>query len=121
MNPLDAYVKNSVETVSPLQQIILLYDKAIVLLKVTKENIQQKDIHNKINNITKISDIIQALDSSLDFERGGEIAHNLHLLYDFVLRSLVTINVHNDTKLIDDIIEILQNLKEGWEGIQSKV
>ncbi len=121
MNPLDTYMKNSVETVSPLQQIILLYEKAIILLKATKEHIEQKDIHSKIDNITKVNDIISALDSSLDFEKGGEIAQNLHQLYDFVLRSLVTINVHNDTKLIDDIVEILQNLKEGWEGIQSKI
>ncbi|BCD68364.1 flagellar export chaperone FliS [Nitratiruptor sp. YY09-18] len=121
MNPLDAYMKNSVQTASPLQQVILLYEKAIVCLKAAKEDIKNGDIKSKIGNITKVSDIIRALDSSLDFKNGGEIATNLHALYDFIDRSLFEVHTKNDAQLIDDLIEILSNLKEGWEGIQSKV
>ena len=121
MNPLDAYMKNSVTTASPLQQVILLYDKAIVSLKAAKEDIKNQNIRSKIENITKVSDIIRALDAALDFEKGGEIAKNLHSLYDFIDRSLVRVNARNDVQLIDDLIEILSNLKEGWEGIQSKI
>lgn len=120
-NPLDAYMKSSVETVSPLKQVILLYDKAIVTLKEVKNDIDNKDIKSKIAHITKVSDIINALDSSLDFEKGKDIAKNLHMLYDFIDRSLVMVNARNDKKLVDDLIEILQNLKEGWEGIESKI
>ena len=121
MNPLDAYMKNSVTTASPLQQVVLLYDKAIVCLKAAREAIQNNNIKAKIENVTKVSDIMRALDAALDFEKGGEIASNLHMLYDFVDRSLVSVNARNDVQLIDDLIEILSNLKEGWEAIQSKV
>ncbi len=121
MNPLEAYMKNSVTTASPLQQVILLYDKAIFCLKAAKEDIQNNNIKGKIDNITKVSDIVRALDAALDFDKGGEIAKNLHMLYDFVDRSLVSVNAKNDIQLIDDLIEILSNLKEGWEGIQSKI
>ena len=120
-NPLDAYMKNSVETVSPLRQVILLYDKAIVTLKDVKNDIDKGYIKSKIAHITKVSDIIRALDSALDFEKGKEIAKNLHSLYDFIDRSLFTVNAKNDKQLVDDLIEILQNLKEGWEGIESKI
>ena len=120
-NPLDAYMKNSVETVSPLRQVILLYDKAIVTLKDVKNDIDKGDIKSKIAHITKVSDIIRALDSALDFEKGKDIAWNLHSLYDFIDRSLFTVNAKNDKQLVDDLIEILQNLKEGWEGIESKI
>ncbi len=121
MNPLDAYVKNSVETSSPLEQIILLYDRAIVALKAAKEDIETSNIQSKIENITKAQDIIRALNSALDFERGGEIAQNLHMLYDFIDRSLFTVHAKNDINLLEDLIDILENLKEGWEGIRSKV
>ncbi|WP_281951138.1 flagellar export chaperone FliS [Nitrosophilus kaiyonis] len=120
-NPLDAYMKNSVETATPLRQVILLYEKAIVTLKQIKDDINNNDIKAKIEHISKVTNIITALDSSLDFEKGGEIAKNLHMLYDFVDRSLLTIHAKNDKQLIDDVIEILENLKEGWEGIESKV
>ena len=121
MSPIDAYMKNSVQTASPLQQIILLYEKAIVSLKAAIDDIERKDIQSKVQNITKVSDIVRALDSALDFDKGGEIAHNLHMLYDFIDRSLFTVHAKNDTQLAYDLIEILENLKEGWEGIQSKI
>lgn len=121
MNPLEAYVKNSVNTASPLQQIILLYDRAIVALKAAKKDIMQGNIHSKIDNITKANDIIRALDSALDFEKGGDIAKNLHKLYDFIERSLFQVHAKNDIQLIDDLVEILEKLKEGWEGIKSKL
>jgi len=120
MNPYDAYVKNSVETASPLEQVILLYDRAIVALKAAKEDIHNKDIKSKIANLTKVSDIVRALDSALDFEKGGEIAQNLHALYTFIDSQLLMVHAKNDIKLLEDLIEILQKLKEGWEGIRSK-
>lgn len=121
MSPIDAYMKNSVETATPLQQVILLYDRAIIALKAAKDDIRHKDIQSKVSNLTRVSDIIRALDSSLDFEKGGEIAHNLHLLYDFVLSQLPLVHARNDEKLLEDLVDILQNLKEGWEGIGSKI
>ncbi|NPA04092.1 MAG: flagellar export chaperone FliS [Epsilonproteobacteria bacterium] len=121
MNPIDTYIKNSVETATPLQQVILLYEKAIVSLKGAIEDIEQNNIKSKIEHLNRVSDIIRALDSALDFEQGGDIAKNLHLLYDFIASSLVTVHVKNDTQLAKDLIEILEKLKEGWEGIESKV
>ena len=121
MNPLDAYMKNSVQTASPLQQVILLYEKAILSLKIAKESIEKNDIKTKIEHITKCQDIIRALDSALDYEKGGDIAKNLHSLYDFIESSLFKAHANNDTVLIDDLIEILNTLKEGWEGIASKM
>jgi len=120
-NPLDQYLKNSVETASPLKQIILLYEKAIITLKEIKDDIDRNDLKSKIEHLAKVTDIIASLDSSLDFEKGGEIAKNLHLLYDFIDRSLVSVHAKNDKQLIDDLVEILENLKSGWEGIESKV
>lgn len=120
-NPLDLYLKNSVETASPLKQIILLYEKAIITLKEIKDDIDRNDLKSKIEHLAKVTDIIASLDSSLDFEKGGEIAKNLHLLYDFIDRSLVSVHAKNDKQLIDDLVEILENLKSGWEGIESKV
>lgn len=120
-NPLDLYLKNSVETASPLKQIILLYEKAIITLKEIKDDIDRNDLKSKIEHLAKVTDIIASLDSSLDFEKGGEIAKNLHLLYDFIDRSLISVHAKNDKQLIDDLVEILENLKSGWEGIESKV
>ncbi len=119
MSPVDVYVKNSVETASPLRQIILLYEQAILSLKAVIMDIESGDIKSKSADIAKVGDIIRVLDSALDFERGGKIAQNLHMLYDFIERSLFVVHAKNDIQLAQDLIEILENLKEGWEGIES--
>jgi len=115
------YLKMQVETASPIEHVILLYDKTIVLLKEADECIEKNDVPGKVNAIAKADRIIRVLNSSLDMENGGEIAKNLRDLYDFILNSLIIVNAKNDRKLLNDIIEILETLKEGWEGIKNKV
>ncbi len=120
-NPYEAYIKTEVETASPVKQIVMLYDRAILSLKQAIEDIENNDIKSKVNNIQKATDILLALNSSLDMEKGGEIAQNLRDLYEFSYRQLLIAHAKNDTKLIKDIIEILETLKSGWEEIESKI
>ncbi len=120
VNPYDTYLKTTVETAPPIKQVVMLYDRAIVALREAEENIKNNDIQSKINNIYKAVDIINALDSALDMENGGEIASNLRDLYDFIDRQLVIVNSKNDLTLLNDLIEILETLKSGWEEISSQ-
>jgi len=115
------YLKMQVETASPVEHVILLYEKIIVLLKEADDCISRNDVQGKINALIKADRILRVLNDSLDMENGGEIAKNLRELYDFILNSLVIVNARNDQKLLSDIIDILETLKEGWEGIKNKV
>jgi len=117
VNPYDTYLKTTVETAPPIKQVVMLYERAIVALKEAENDIKNNDIKSKINNIYKAVDIINALDSALDMEAGGEIAANLRDLYDFIDKQLVIVNSRNDIKLLNDLIEILENLKSAWEEI----
>jgi len=120
-SPYNAYLKMQVEMASPIEHVILLYEKVILLLKEIDSSIINEDVQGKINAIIKADRIIRVLRDSLDMERGGEIAKNLNSLYEFILNSLVIVNARNDRKLLSDLIFILENLKEGWEGIKNKI
>jgi len=120
-NPYDTYIKTEVTTASPVKQIVMLYDKAIISLKQAIEDIKNNDIKSKVNNIQKATDIILALNSSLDMEKGKEIAQNLRDLYEFSYSQILIAHTKNDIKLLEDIIEILETLKSGWEEIESKI
>ncbi|RUM91142.1 MAG: flagellar export chaperone FliS [Thermovibrio sp.] len=115
------YLKMQVETSSPVEHIILLYEKVILLLKEADNCIEKNDVQGKVNAIIKADRIIRFLNSSLDMENGGELAKNLRDLYEFILYYLITVNAKNDRKLLSDLIYILETLKEGWEGIKDKV
>ncbi|TCK06643.1 flagellar export chaperone FliS [Phorcysia thermohydrogeniphila] len=121
MTGVNPYLKIQVETASPVEHVIMLYDKTILLLKEAEEAIKNGDVKTKVEAILKADKILRVLNSSLDMERGGEIAKNLREIYNFVINALVIVNSKNDLKMLSDIIEILSTLKEGWEGIKNKV
>ncbi len=116
-NPYEAYIKTDVATAPPVKQIVMLYDRAIISLKQAIEDIKNNNIKSKVNNIQKATDIILALDAALDMEKGGEIAKNLRDLYQFSYQQILIAHAKNDIKLLEDIVEILETLKSGWEEI----
>ncbi|WP_457568575.1 flagellar export chaperone FliS [Desulfurobacterium sp.] len=118
---VNPYLKMDVETATPLKQLIMLYEKAILCMFVAAEAIENGDVKTKINNILRAHDIVRVLNASLDMERGGEIARNLRSLYDFIEESLLKVNASNDVDLLKKLIDIMSELKGAWEELESKV
>jgi flagellar protein FliS len=112
------YYRTAIETAEPLNLIILCYDTAISDLKKAKEFHERRDMHNAFEKIRHTQDIITELLVGLDYERGGSIARNLSRLYNFAIRQLIGINKHKDTAIYDNLIRILSELQNGWEGIK---
>ena len=121
MTGVNPYLKIQVETASPVEHVIMLYDKILLLLKEAEEAIKRGDVKAKVEAFSKADKILRVLNSSLDMEKGGEIAKNLREIYNFAIDALVIANSRNDLKLLSDVTEILSTLKEGWEGIKNKV
>jgi flagellar protein FliS len=59
--------------------------------------------------------LIDGLRSCLDHERGGEIAGNLAALYDYMTRRLTEANLRNDQRGLDEVAELLEEIRGGWE------
>jgi len=115
------YLKTQVETASPLEQVILLYEKAVSLMRDALDAIEKQDVHRKVEAITKADRIIRYLNATLDMEKGGEVAKALREFYDTVLTALIIANGKNDKEVLRNAIMMLETVKEGWEGIKSKV
>ena len=112
------YLKTQVETASPVERVVMLYDKAILLLKDALEAIDEGDIVRKANNIAKADKIIRVLNASLDMDQGGEVAKSLRQFYDHVLDMLVFANGRNDRELLSTAVEMLETVKSAWEEIR---
>jgi len=115
------YLKLDVETASPLRRVIMLYEEAILSMYKVRDSIEKNRVKEKIESISRAQKIFGILNMSLDMEKGGEIAENLRSLYEFIENSLVKVNASNDVRLLDDLIEIVANLKSAWEEIESKI
>jgi flagellar protein FliS len=81
---------------------------------------EKHDTAGKGVYIGKVTAIVGELTSSLNMEEGGEIARNLRRLYDFVLDRLLSANLKNDMKALDEAEKVLETLRQGWKEMERK-
>ncbi len=122
-NPHDAYRQVQIKTANQGKLILMLYDGAIRNLDVALEALPHKQRRYDVVNgaLVKAQDIIGELMSSLDFQRGGEIARNLFTLYVFMNRQLLEANLRKTDAPIQDVRGMLLELRGAWSQVVSKV
>ncbi len=125
MNPADAYLESMVTTASPVQLIVMLYDKVINLLHNAKSAIEMglddmENLKTKAESLSRATDIVIFLQAILDTEKGGEIAVNLKSIYDAFIQELIRINVENDVKSIEEMINIFEDLRSVWVELEKR-
>ncbi len=116
---LDSYKKSQVETADQLTLILMLYDRAILLLDKAKKEILEKKHEEKHHSLMKAHNIVYELIQSLDQDKGGEIAASLLQLYYFVVREILDADTNQNTKAIDNAKGILSELRESWKDIKT--
>jgi flagellar protein FliS len=104
-------------TADPRRLVLMCYEGAIRNLKIAKAKYVSRDYEEKARALIKAQDFICALNSSLDFEKGGEIASNLQALYNYMMHHLTEADLKRDLKAMDHIIWMLVELKSAWEEI----
>ena len=55
--------------------------------------------------------------SSLNMEKGGEVAKNLKSLYAFMFSQLIEANMNKESKPVVTVIGLLKELREAWVHI----
>ena len=113
---------SGVESASPHQLIQMLFDGLFQSLNAARGAMERGEIEEKGRHITKSVRILQeGLVMGLDLEKGGELAANLKLLYDFSVAQLTKANIHNDVALVEEVTKILQPVAQSWKEIGSTV
>lgn len=124
-NAIDEYtrlaLRTDVETASPHRLILLLLDGALDKLRASRAALARGNIAAKGSNITWAMSIIDGLRASLNHERGGQLAANLDALYDYMTRTLLAANLHNDDGKLAEVEKLLGEIRAGWKGIEPQV
>lgn len=118
------FVKNMVDSASPEQLILILYNGCLQWLAMAKKELD-KNKSEKVPNWTnfchqmKMSvSIIEHLQDSLNPEINQQFADQLFNLYEFLKSNLLKANIEKNHEKIDFCIKIINDLKSGWqEGI----
>jgi len=120
-NAMDQYSQNAIqariESASPHRLIQMLLEGALDKIAAAKGHMERGEIQLKGAQIGSAISILEGLKSSLDMEKGGEIAQNLEDLYGYIERRLIEANSINDTSLLDEVSDLLKQIKEAWDAI----
>ena len=122
---LDAYSNSEKKAVIEAEDshamVLLLFDELIKTARIFSQNIKVKNGNQKVKseNMSKALTIIYALQSSLDFERGGEMAENLYRLYEYTREQILIDNKSNEAAGVLVAISSLEDIREAWVEIRS--
>ena len=121
MNPARQYrtlnAQTAVADASPHELIDLLFKGARDRVNQAKGYMTREDWENTSAAINACVDIVSALQASLDFEQGGEIAANLESLYDYIQRRLFRANTDRAAGALDEVADLIDTLRSAWTAI----
>lgn len=119
-NPYKQYKEQSIMTMTPGELVIKLYDECIKTLNLAVYNIEEeKKLPEAETSIKKAQRIIHYLDGILDYNY--DISKNLHMLYDFFIRTLVRANIRKRSELIKEILPMIEELRNSFQQAEKKV
>lgn len=106
------YAITQIQTASPGELTLMLYNGSIRFLKKACQCIDADDIKGKHTFLQKAYNIIEELQITLNMDYS--LSNNLHQLYSFVMMQINQSNLKMDKKPIEDCIELLVELRDTW-------
>lgn len=110
-----AYQKKLDDNLTPLQIVVELYKGMLRNVKLAKQSWKEGNFELMSANIVKTFDILEALQSNLDMEGGGEDAQFLHKFYTVLFSALSQASSKpNPAEYFDEIISYIQQVHDRW-------
>ncbi|MCA0757560.1 flagellar export chaperone FliS [Paenibacillus sp. N4] len=106
------YLETTVQTASPAQLLIMLYDGAIRFCRRGIEAIKEQNYADANTNLLKVQNIISEFIITID--RSSPISENLIRLYEYFNLRLIEANMKKDVESAEEVLGYLIDLKETW-------
>ncbi|MEE9384449.1 MAG: flagellar export chaperone FliS [Nannocystaceae bacterium] len=108
------YQAVQIESASPGQILIALYDGCLRFCRAAQSHIEDGDVAEKGRMISKAVAIIGELRSTLDHDAAPELCESLERLYVFFQEQLSMANIKMDPSLIDPVVNLMSDLRGAW-------
>jgi flagellar protein FliS len=113
----EAYQQTLVQSRSPLELVVMLYDGALRFLEQAAEAMDRRDMPAKAEALSRAFAILAELQNTLNVRDGGELARQLDALYTHMHERLVDANVQRSSAPIRDVINLLRPLRDAWSQV----
>jgi flagellar protein FliS len=108
------YQSSRVETASPVQIVVALYDGALRFLRVAEDAMTRKDHAAKGHALQRAHAVVTELVATLDHGAAPELCAQLEQLYLFVLDRINTANAQADPGPAAEARRVLEQLRGAW-------
>ncbi len=111
-NGYDQYKTNSINTATPEELTLMLYNGLVKFLMQAQSAIEANNIEKANNSIIKSQAIIVEFMTTLDMNY--EVSQNLELLYDYMYRQLTQANLKKDNTIVEEVLGMAKELRDTW-------
>ncbi|HLI62433.1 MAG TPA: flagellar export chaperone FliS [Terriglobales bacterium] len=108
------YRDTAVRGATPIELVILLYDAAIEDMRRALTALQGNDIEMRANRISHALMVLQQLQGTLDFERGGSAARQFEQFYNVVRAKLLEAQMRSSHELMRQQIRYMSEVRDCW-------
>ena len=114
-NAAKAYGARKVETASPAELTLMLYEGAIKFCNIAMGAIENKDYEKAHRNIQKARNIVVELQTTLNHDY--KVAEEFDVIYDYIFRTLVQANMKKDTEILEEALNQLRDMRDVWKQV----
>ena len=114
---VQSYITSDTLGKSVPELIIKVYDGAINNLSDASRFYQSEELTRGYDALEKAKRFIVHLYTTLDMEKGGEIADRLSKLYVFILEQINIAQATGNQNIMKESMVILKNIREGWSQL----
>lgn len=111
------YFNTHVQSRTPMEIVVLLYDGALRFLGQAREAMQQNDLVTKRDALSRGLAIVTELQGMLNLEEGGEIAARLDGLYTYIHGCCLDANTQRNPARLDEALRLLTTLRSAWAEV----
>jgi len=108
------YLANQVNTASPEQLMLMLYDGAVRFAALAIKAIEENDRDKRSTYINKTYAILSEFAATLDHNQDAHLAENLDALYNYMQQQLMVANLKNDPAPVVEVKTMLSDLRQTW-------
>lgn len=105
---------------TPLDLILVVYDGAIKALKTALENYSRNNPGSGYDELQKARRMVVHLYTTLDNQKGGEVARHLGKMYTWVINQITVLEATKDVNELESVISMLTNLRSGWAALKTE-
>ncbi|MED2970967.1 flagellar export chaperone FliS [Fictibacillus sp. B-59209] len=114
-NPYQSYQNNSVQTASPGELTLMLYNGCLKFITQAKQAIQNKNLQEKNTNCLKAQKIIQELMVTLNMD--APVSQTLMPMYDYLNRRLIEANIQGSVEILDEVESFVAEFRDTWKEV----